>query len=59
MTKRSVIPNQIFIGCPWKTIRSKYSKFIDNINKKFPLSFIMYLLSLDWLRAVKLRLPYT
>ena len=41
MTKRTVIANQVFIGCPWKTIRPKYDRLIDVLNKKFALSFIL------------------
>jgi hypothetical protein len=41
MAKRAVIPNQVFIGCPWKTIRPKYDRLIDRLNKRFPLSFIL------------------
>ena len=32
-----VIPNQIFIGCPWKTIRSKYEKAAAQLRKKYPI----------------------
>lgn len=39
--KNNNIPNQIFIGCPWKTIRPKYEKIIDDFRKKFPLSFLL------------------
>ncbi len=41
MTKRTVIANQVFIGCPWRTIRPKYDRRIDKLNKKFSLSFIL------------------
>ncbi len=41
MTKRAVIANQVFIGCPWRTIRPKYDRLIDKLNKKFALSFIL------------------
>lgn len=41
MTKRTVIANQVFIGCPWRTIRPKYDRLIDKLNKKFALSFIL------------------
>ncbi len=37
----SVIPNQVFVGCPWKTVRAKYEKAIDGLKKRFPLSFII------------------
>ncbi len=37
----SAIPNQIFIGCPWRTIRAKYESVIDDLVKKYPLSFVI------------------
>jgi hypothetical protein len=39
--KRTVIPNQVFIGCPWKTIRAKYERVIGNLKKSVPLSFVI------------------
>jgi len=39
MSKQQFIPNQVFIGCPWRTVRPKYEKVIDDLKKKFPLSF--------------------
>ena len=36
-----VIPNQVFVGCPYKTIRAKYERAIDQVHKKFPLSFVI------------------
>jgi hypothetical protein len=36
-----VIPNQVFIGCPWKTTRAKYERAIDSLKKAFPLSFVI------------------
>jgi hypothetical protein len=41
MSKKAIIPNQVFIGCPWKNIRPKYDKLIDKLNKKYPISFIL------------------
>ena len=35
------IPNQVFIGCPWKTVRPKYERIIDRLKKKYPLSFVI------------------
>jgi len=35
------IPNQIFIGCPWHTIRHKYEVAINRLNHKYPLSFVI------------------
>ena len=40
-TRRDVIPNQVFIGCPWKTVRSKYQEAVTNLKNKFPLSFVI------------------
>ena len=40
-TKGEVIPNQVFVGCPWKTVRPKYEKVIESLNKKYPLSFVI------------------
>jgi|ERR1700677_3548437 len=37
--KREFIPNQIFVGLPWKTVRPKYEKIIARLEKKFPLHF--------------------
>jgi hypothetical protein len=34
-----VIPNQVFIGCPWKTIRAKYEQVIGKLQKSYPLSY--------------------
>lgn len=42
MPKKSiVIPNQIFIGCPWRTVRPKYVQEIEKLKKKYPISFII------------------
>jgi hypothetical protein len=35
------VANQVFIGCPWKTVRPKYERIIDRLNRKYPLSFII------------------
>jgi hypothetical protein len=40
-SKATVVPNQIFIGCPWKTVRPKYDHLILKMRKKYPLSFII------------------
>lgn len=40
-SKTTVIPNQVFIGCPWKTVRPKYERLILKMRKKYPLSFII------------------
>jgi hypothetical protein len=40
-TAPDVIANQVFIGCPWRTVRAKYERAIDSLSKKYPLSFII------------------
>ena len=37
--KYAVIPNQVFLGIPWKTVRPKYESIIDKLRKTFPISF--------------------
>lgn len=37
----NVIPNQVFVGCPWKNIRKKYVKVSDKLGQKYPQSFIL------------------
>ena len=36
-----VVPNQVFIGAPWRTVRPKYERCIDKLRSKFPLSFVI------------------
>lgn len=36
---RQFIPNQVFVGLPWKTVRPKYERVIDKLSKKYPLHF--------------------
>lgn len=40
-TTTSAIPNQVFIGCPWKTVKAKYELAIAWLNKRYPLSFVI------------------
>ena len=40
MTDRS-IPNQVFIGLPWKNVRTKYEHVIDRLKIRSPLSFVI------------------
>jgi hypothetical protein len=35
------IPNQVFIGCPWLSVRPKYEEAIHELRKKYPLSFVI------------------
>lgn len=44
---KGVIANQVFIGCPWKGIRPKYDRITKDLNKTFPLSFILVGRELD------------
>lgn len=37
--RRQFIPNQVFIGLPWKTVRPKYDRIIATLEKKYPLYF--------------------
>ena len=37
--KREFIPNQVFIGLPWKNVRPKYEKILPSLVKKYPLHF--------------------
>lgn len=37
--KRKFIPNQVFVGLPWKNIRPKYDRIIGTLEKKYPLHF--------------------
>lgn len=39
VTTREFIPNQVFIGLPWKNVRPKYDRIIGKLDKKFPLYF--------------------
>lgn len=36
-----IVANQVFIGCPWRTVRRKYESAIDTLNKKYPISFVI------------------
>lgn len=36
---REFIPNQVFVGLPWKVVRPKYERVIDKLAKKYPLYF--------------------
>jgi hypothetical protein len=41
MPQTNVIPNQIFIGLPWKNIRAKYVRVADILSRSYPLSFVI------------------
>jgi hypothetical protein len=36
---REFVPNQVFVGLPWKNVRPRYDKIIDRLERKFPLYF--------------------
>lgn len=35
------IPNQVFVGMPWKNVRKRYEKVIDRLKVLSPLSFVI------------------
>jgi hypothetical protein len=35
------VPNQIFVGMPWKNVRKRYDKLIDRLKVLSPLSFVI------------------
>lgn len=37
--KREFIPNQVFVGLPWKNVRPKYERIIQKLEAKYPLHF--------------------
>lgn len=37
--KRTFVPNQVFVGLPWKTVRPRYERIIDRLATKFPVHF--------------------
>ncbi len=37
--KISVIPNQVFVGLPWRNVRPRYDKCIDHLERRYPLHF--------------------
>jgi hypothetical protein len=37
----SVIPNQVFIGLPWKNVRKTYEQVIDRLHLSYPISFVI------------------
>lgn len=40
-TQAEIIPNQVFLAIPWKTVRAKYESVRRQLKKTFPLSFII------------------
>lgn len=37
----AAIPNQVFLGVPWKTVRPKYERAIQKLKKSHPISFVI------------------
>jgi hypothetical protein len=38
-SKRVFIPNQVFVGLPWKNVRPRYERIISKLEAKYPLHF--------------------
>ncbi len=38
---KEVVPNQVFIGCPWRVVRKKYLDLSEELKKRFPLNFVI------------------
>lgn len=41
MKKIDAIPNQVFVGLPWKNVRPRYERAIDWLSIRSPLSFVI------------------
>jgi hypothetical protein len=39
--QQAVIPNQVFLGVPWKTVRPKYERIVERLRKTFPICFVI------------------
>jgi hypothetical protein len=39
MAKKPYVPNQVFVGLPWKNVRPRYERIIDRIVGKYPIYF--------------------
>jgi len=37
----AAIPNQVFLGLPWKTVRPKYERLVEKLRKTYPLAFLI------------------
>ncbi len=37
----AAVPNQVFLGVPWKTVRPKYERVVEKLRKTFPISFVI------------------
>lgn len=40
-TRYEVVPNQVFLGVPWRTIRPKYEAIVATLRKTYPVSFVL------------------
>ncbi len=40
-TRDTEVPNQVFLGVPWKNVRPKYETIIDSFRKSYPLAFVI------------------
>jgi hypothetical protein len=38
-TQYAAVPNQVFLGVPWKTVRPKYERIIEKLKKSYPIAF--------------------
>lgn len=36
---REFVPNQVFVGLPWKNVRARYERIIHELTKRYPLHF--------------------
>jgi len=41
VTSVEAVPNQVFLGVPWFTIRPKYERMVERLRTKSPLSFVI------------------
>lgn len=39
--RREFVPNQVFIGLPWKNVRARYERAINKLEKKYPIHFVI------------------
>uniref|UniRef100_A0A832MKM8 Uncharacterized protein n=1 Tax=Eiseniibacteriota bacterium TaxID=2212470 RepID=A0A832MKM8_UNCEI len=40
-TRYAAIPNQVFLGVPWKTVRPKYERIIEKLKRSYPIAFVI------------------
>ncbi|TSC68302.1 MAG: hypothetical protein G01um101466_486 [Parcubacteria group bacterium Gr01-1014_66] len=39
LQKQNTVRNQVFIGCPYHTVRPKYERIVKELKKKYPICF--------------------